>query len=303
MNSDVGNRALLKQRKQDNRLMEVERDFLVRDPNQDREDFSEEKIAEIAATMQERIDAGNLPNAEPLWVEQLPSGEYQIISGETRDRAAESIGYTGPMSCLVYQNLSSIERDDLMALANSGRNDLNLWEKARAVCRRIERGQDRKHVMALYGVEKTVLSRLESFYNNCCDDVKEVARLRLRNDINFLLDLNSLDEAKRTESINALKDKTFDSQAFKTEVRAAKDKTKPDNQCGTRKRKSTTLSIKADAIRFIISESSVLRRGMKEHFPGAHGYKKAYDGELVAAFSQVLEETMLLEEPKDDSNE
>ena len=286
MSDATGNREMLKKRTENKaRMMEIERLFLTRDPDQDRMDFDPAKIDELSSSMRQRLRDGKLPNAELLWVEQLPTGEYRIISGESRDRAAEAIGYEGPMNCLVYTELTDDERSDLMALANNGRNDLNLWEKARAVCRRIDRGQKRKHVMELYNLNKSVLSRLETFYRDCDEDVKGIARSRIRNDINFLLDLQALEPEKRSEAIQALQEGSFDSASFKKDVNVAKEsKTSPT----ARKRKPTKLSINAADIRFLIGESSQLRKAMKEYFPGNNGYKKAFDGDLVAAFGEVM---------------
>jgi ParB/RepB/Spo0J family partition protein len=301
MNKEVTtNLGMLSQKQGKATLMEVERAFLVRNPEQDRTDFNEKTIAEIASSMKQRIDQGLLPNAEPLWVEASDTGEYQIISGETRDRAAESIGYEGRMSCLVYQGLTNQERSDLMALANNGRNDLNLWEKARAVCRRIEDGQNRQHVMDLYGLSKSVLSRLEKFYNEAPEDVKQLARDRIKNDINTLLELSGLPDNLRQEAIAGLRDGSLKANNIKDLKSSPDDGLSSDKE--PRTRKPTKISIKSEEIRLIISESPSLRKAIKAHIPG-NGFKSAHGGDLVEAFNAVLSDLMNNQEEFNDDNE
>jgi hypothetical protein len=297
------NKDLLKERKSQSFSMEIEREFIIRDENQDRVDFKPEKLEEISSSMKLRIQEGLLPNAEDLWVEELPTGEYRLLSGETRDRAAESIGYNGKMGCKVYKNLGDNMRLDLMALANNGRNDLNLWEKARALAKREEAGQTRSHLCALYGLDSSVLSRLLTFHHDCNDDVKSLARLGLRKDINFLLSVNKLDEEEQEDIIVSIKNNTYDPSIFNQYVKDGKKKKVDQNGEVKASRKSLKMTLKAPSIRLIVSLSTVLKKALAPHFNNKESYKKVHDHELVAAFQLVLDDMQLESKNEDGPND
>lgn len=95
-------------------------------PNQPRKAFSEESLAELAASISEK---GIL---QPLLVRKISDDGYELIAGERRWRAAQKLGLQEvPVIVMDIDNLESIQ---LSLIENIQRDDLNPIELSNA-CR------------------------------------------------------------------------------------------------------------------------------------------------------------------------
>jgi ParB family chromosome partitioning protein len=102
-------------------------DKIERDPNQPREEFSDEEIARLAESLKAH---GLIQAITVIWSEQ--AGRYRIVSGERRYRAATLAGWPS-IACNVLDK--PLEPDELLALQcveNLMREDLKPIEQARA---------------------------------------------------------------------------------------------------------------------------------------------------------------------------
>jgi ParB family chromosome partitioning protein len=101
-------------------------ELIHRNPNQPRQHFSEDEIAEL----EESIRASGV--LQPILVRPSPSkaGEFEIIAGERRWRAAQRAGI-GSIPALVRE-MSDDRAYEIAVIENVQREDLNAMEEARA---------------------------------------------------------------------------------------------------------------------------------------------------------------------------
>ncbi|QUD86642.1 ParB/RepB/Spo0J family partition protein [Phenylobacterium montanum] len=120
-------------------VREVPIELLHRNPDQPRRDFVEADIEELAASIREK---GVL---QPILVRPMPdsAGEYQIVAGERRWRAAQKAGlYQMPVVVRELDDLAALE---IAIIENVQRADLNAVEEAmgyKALMERFGRTQD-----------------------------------------------------------------------------------------------------------------------------------------------------------------
>ncbi|MBE6875184.1 MAG: ParB/RepB/Spo0J family partition protein [Ruminococcus sp.] len=92
--------------------------------NQPRKIFDESAISSLADSIREH---GLL---QPILVRPLPLGNYQIVAGERRWRAARMLGLTEVP--VIIRELSDIETAQIALIENIQREDLNPLEEAKA---------------------------------------------------------------------------------------------------------------------------------------------------------------------------
>lgn len=109
---------------------EIELDKIVINPFQPREKFDEEALLELAASIKE------LGVIQPITVRETVSGQYQIISGERRTRAAKIAGLTSIPAFIRKAN--DTEMLEMALVENIQREDLNPIEIAFSYNRLIE---------------------------------------------------------------------------------------------------------------------------------------------------------------------
>jgi ParB family chromosome partitioning protein len=119
--------------------MDIPIELLRRNPDQPRKVFSEEDLDELAASIREK---GVI---QPLLVRPLPGapGEYEIVAGERRWRAAQRAGVREVPA--VVRSLADGEVLEIAIIENVQRVDLNPIEEAlgyRALMDRFGRTQD-----------------------------------------------------------------------------------------------------------------------------------------------------------------
>ena len=115
-------------------VAEISLDKLDRDPDQPREEFDEESLARLAASMQAK---GQLQPIRVRWDEG--KGVYLIVFGERRWRAAKMAGMA-TMTCVILDG--PVSAPDMLALQlveNMLREDLRPIEQARAFRTLIDR--------------------------------------------------------------------------------------------------------------------------------------------------------------------
>ncbi|MBL8554240.1 MAG: ParB/RepB/Spo0J family partition protein [Phenylobacterium sp.] len=120
-------------------VREIPIELIRRNPHQPRTEFEEADIVELAESIREK---GVL---QPILVRPLPesAGEFQIVAGERRWRAAQKAGLMA-MPALV-RPLGDDEAFEIAVIENIQRADLNPVEEARAYASLVERlkvGQD-----------------------------------------------------------------------------------------------------------------------------------------------------------------
>lgn len=100
-------------------IQELPLEKIAPNPDQPRKHFEQEALDELAASLK------TLGLVQPITVQALPSGSYQIISGERRWRAAQMAGLktlpayirtTQPSELLELALIENIQREDLNAI-------------------------------------------------------------------------------------------------------------------------------------------------------------------------------------------
>ncbi|MEO8925766.1 MAG: ParB/RepB/Spo0J family partition protein [Caulobacteraceae bacterium] len=151
--------------------LDIPIELIRRNPDQPRRHFGEAELGELAASIRER---GVL---QPILVRPLPdtNGEYQIVAGERRWRAAQQAGLHA-MPALV-RDLNNLEVMEVAIIENIQRADLNALEEARGYSAMSERfnrsaetiagivGKSRSHVantLRLMRLPSAVQAHLEA---------------------------------------------------------------------------------------------------------------------------------------------
>ena len=113
--------------------LDIPIELIRRNPEQPRRRFAEEELGELAASIGKR---GVL---QPILVKPLPDtdGEYQIVAGERRWRAAQQAGLRA-IPALV-RDLDELEAMEVAIIENIQRTDLNALEEARGYAAMSER--------------------------------------------------------------------------------------------------------------------------------------------------------------------
>ena len=121
---------------------EIPVELIHRNPDQPRSDFDETELEELAASMRQK---GVL---QPIMVRPSPHapGQYQIVAGERRWRAAQRAGLAA-MPAVVRQ-LGDIEALEIALIENIQRADLNAIEEAGAYMALMGLGQTTQEALA-----------------------------------------------------------------------------------------------------------------------------------------------------------
>ena len=100
------------------------------DPDQPRKRFDEKALNELSASIRQQ---GVL---QPILVQSLPEGGYQIIAGERRWQAAQKAGLR--RISIIERSVSEQEAFELALLENIQRQDLTAIEESRSYTRLME---------------------------------------------------------------------------------------------------------------------------------------------------------------------
>ncbi len=134
-------------------LREIPTDMISPNPRQPRRDFDEETLVALSESISLR---GVL---QPVLVRPLPSGNYELIAGERRWRAAGLAGVeTIPAIVRHHDDATSLE---VALIENMAREDLNPIEEARACAALTEElGLSREEVGQRVGRSRVAVSNL-----------------------------------------------------------------------------------------------------------------------------------------------
>ncbi|MBL8774071.1 MAG: ParB/RepB/Spo0J family partition protein, partial [Phenylobacterium sp.] len=107
-------------------VREIPIELVRANPEQPRRHFAEEDLAELEASIR---DKGVL---QPILVRPAPGqpGEYEIVAGERRWRAAQRAGLRAVPA--LVRELGDVEAFEIAVIENIQRADLNAIEEARA---------------------------------------------------------------------------------------------------------------------------------------------------------------------------
>lgn len=130
--SDMGVEALLSGNGSEvsGQIQNIELDYISPNANQPRKTFHQESLSELAASIEEH---GVI---QPIVVTEKSNGNYEIIAGERRYRAAKLAGLS-EIPALV-KNLDELTRESLAIIENIQREDLNPLDQALAYARLVD---------------------------------------------------------------------------------------------------------------------------------------------------------------------
>lgn len=133
---------------------------VVRSRYQPRQEFDEESLAELAAS----IRAQGL--MQPVVVRPRPQGGYELIAGERRWRAAQMAGLTRIPA--VIREVTDEQASAMALIENIQREDLNPLEEAQALDRlRDEFGLTQQQVADAVGKSRVAVTNLLRLLNLC----------------------------------------------------------------------------------------------------------------------------------------
>lgn len=118
--------------------------------NNDRTQFDPVALAELAESIGKRL-------VQPPTVRPMPSGMFQLIAGERRTRAMRDILKWEYIPCVVVE-CSDQDANDMMLAENTGRQDLDPIDEARAYQKRIDAGASVAEVSKSAGVSTVKVS-------------------------------------------------------------------------------------------------------------------------------------------------
>jgi ParB family chromosome partitioning protein len=114
----------------------VEHSKIYRDPGQARRYFDPDELEKMARSMKA------VGIIDPLSIRPRPnSTEYDLLAGEKRHRSAEIAGLT-QVPCRIFE-VDDFTAEDIKAISNLQRGDLNKWEETNAImgmlCRNLQK--------------------------------------------------------------------------------------------------------------------------------------------------------------------
>jgi ParB family chromosome partitioning protein len=141
-----------------NQVLNIALDELIPDPSQPRKTFLDEEIQRLAASISAR---GILQPLRVTWDEQRQV--WQILTGESRFRAARLAGLASVPCLPVEGTLSEIDKLADRLTENGVRHDLQAMEEARALAKlKALKGCNSKALVEEYGFSGAAISKAEA---------------------------------------------------------------------------------------------------------------------------------------------
>ncbi len=132
-------------------ITEIPLSAIIPNPDQPRRDIDRDSIEELALSIREH---GVL---QPVIVQPLPDGRYQLIAGERRWRAAQVAGLSAVPA--IIRRVSDEERLELALVENVQREDINAVDEAVAYRALMERfGMTQEEVARRVGKSRTAVA-------------------------------------------------------------------------------------------------------------------------------------------------
>lgn len=123
--SDESYEDITKSKRNENGVLEVDINKIKPNPNQPRKNFDEDALKELAASIKTH------GIVQPIVLNKEANGEYLIIAGERRWRAAKLCGLTEVPA--IIKNYTDKQIKEISIIENLQREDLNPIEAARAI--------------------------------------------------------------------------------------------------------------------------------------------------------------------------
>lgn len=217
-------------------LREVPKEQLNPDPDQPRKEMKEEDLAELRASLEEH---GFI---SPILVKELSLGEYQIVAGERRWRAAMGSEKIKSVPVIVRADLNDGLRMLLTQIAeNIHRANMNPLETAQAYKRVFEAtDKNADETAKLLGISKSRLSQVLAV-DDAPQAVKALVEEGVTSDVNVVAGLSvlsDLDETKAGELIKKARNRELKGgglrEAVKDTVRDIKEEKRKSNRSSTK---------------------------------------------------------------------
>lgn len=175
-------------------LLRLTHDQIVPDPDQPRKQFDESRIKELAASIKEH------GQAQPIVVKELDDGNYQIIVGERRWRAAQYGEFK--LDAVLNNELSPTKTKVLQILENVKREEMTVEDTAVAYVETValivqEQEINKVDAANIIGISKSEYYRWESIYNGLQDEGSSLSLFLMHTD-----DITALDQARKLEKKN-----------------------------------------------------------------------------------------------------
>jgi ParB family chromosome partitioning protein len=140
-------------RSEDTGLRELPTELIRPNPTQPRREFDDDALLALSESIKVR---GIL---QPVVVRPLPGGEYELVAGERRLRAAKIAGLE--LVPAIVRATDESERLELALIENMAREDLNAVEEARACATLVEDlGLTKEEVARRVGRSRVAVSNL-----------------------------------------------------------------------------------------------------------------------------------------------
>ncbi len=122
----------IKNQNKEKNLLFISIEKIIRDPDQPRKQFNEEKIKELAISIKKH---GLI---QPIILRKYSDEEYRIVAGERRWRASQIAGLNLMPSIILP---SDLDKNEVSLIENIQREDLTIIEEANAYINLIEKNQ------------------------------------------------------------------------------------------------------------------------------------------------------------------
>lgn len=149
-------------------IVRVKLDSIKANPYQPRQVFDDEQLQSLASSIKRK---GVL---QPILVQKIPGGGYQLVAGERRTRASRLAGLTEIPA--IITNFSSEEQLEIAILENVQRENLNPIEEAEGYKRLIDEFHHTQDQLSeIIGKSRSHISNVMRLLN-LPDDVKQMIR-------------------------------------------------------------------------------------------------------------------------------
>ena len=122
----------IKSQNNEKNLLFISIEKIIRDPDQPRKQFNEDKIKELAISIKKH---GLI---QPIILRKYSEEEYRIVAGERRWRASQIVGLNIMPSIILP---SDLDKNEISLIENIQREDLTIIEEANAYINLIEKNQ------------------------------------------------------------------------------------------------------------------------------------------------------------------
>jgi ParB family chromosome partitioning protein len=187
---------------------------ITTNPYQNRTRFDEERIKELAESIEE------IGLLQPVVVAKN-GDEYILVSGERRLRAYTMLKREKIPTLLKY-NLSNSDLEEMALVENLAREDIDIYDEVVAIAKLINRGLSYSAIATKIGKSKTHISRM-----NAINSIDKELLIKLAQNGIYKPKLLELIAKKEIEEQTALVDKLIDGNLTLKELEKEKVKKEP----------------------------------------------------------------------------